>query len=520
LNSQLERITKHLQQVSSDDLSIGLKGLEKESLRVSPQGSISSAAHPNAFGSALCHPYITTDYSEALVELVTGAKSSGDDALAELEKIHQFVYANLAGERLWVASMPCVLHGEESIPIARYGSSNVGRMKHVYRVGLGFRYGRIMQAIAGLHFNYSPAPSVWPALATVLGETNDRAFRDRCFMGMLRNLKTNNWLVSYLFGASPAVCKSFLPNGGAGLEAFDRNTWYYPHGTSLRLSDIGYSNRAVGGLQISYNSLDQYVEGLALAIAAPHPAYARIGARRNGEWLQLNANVLQIENEYYSFVRPKRVPEGNEKRTSALARRGIQYVELRSVDLDPWEPLGMSTETMRFLEVFCLSALLTPSAPMTASSQTEQDDNLQCVARFGRKPGAMLSRDGESLELRAWALTMLDQLQHVAQLLDAESVTPVFAQAVATQRAKVEDPSLTPSARVLADMRAHSEGFYHFAMRRSVEVQQWFAKRPLPDCDARRMQADAAKSHVEQQEIEARDDASFEEYLARYFEQP
>lgn len=515
MNAHLERVVKRLKQAPPSDLATGLKGLEKESLRVNTEGSISTAPHPPKLGSALCHPYITTDYSEALVELVTGARSEGADALQELELIHQFMYQNLGDERLWVASMPCVLHGAESIPIARYGSSNVGRMKHVYRVGLGFRYGRIMQAISGLHFNYSPSESTWPALAAALEATDDRAFRDRCFMGMLRNLKTNNWLVSYLFGASPAVCKSFLPNGGAGLEAFDRNTWYYPHGTSLRLSDIGYSNRAVGGLQISYNSLEEYVAGLARAIAAPHPPYARIGTRRNGEWLQLNANVLQIENEYYSFVRPKRIPEGNEKRTSALSQRGIQYVELRSVDLDPWEPLGMSADTMRFLEVFSLAALLAPSEPMTARSQAEQDDNLQTVARCGRRADVMLSRSGHDISLRDWSLSVLDQLDEIAELLDAGN--GVFRAAVSAQRAKVEDVALTPSARVLADMRSHSEGFYHFAMRRSAATQEWFANQQLASTDLERMKADVVASHEQQATIEAQDTVPFEDYLADYF---
>lgn len=512
---------RHLRTANLTDLASGFKGLEKESLRVSDEGSVSMAPHPRELGSALCHPRITTDYSEALLELVTAPSTSGDEVLGALREIHQFVYSQLDGECLWVASMPCVLQGEESIPIARYGSSNVGRMKHIYRVGLGFRYGRIMQAIAGIHFNYSPAASVWPALAAAVGETDDRQFRDRCFMGMLRNLKATNWLVSYLFGASPAVCKSFLPNGGAGLEAFDRNTWYYPHGTSLRLSDIGYSNRAVGGLQISYNSLDEYVAGLARAVAMPHPPYERIGTQRDGAWLQLNANVLQIENEYYSFVRPKRVPEGNEKRTSALARGGIEYVELRSVDLNPWEPTGISERTMRFLEVFCLAALLTPSAPMRSSGQAEQDDNVQAVARFGRSAGLKLRRGGEQVAVADWALEILDQLESVAELMDVGIRTEDgFAAAVRAERAKVVDPSLTPSARVLAEMRGQGEGFYHFAMRRSRDIASAMTAAPLAGEVMADWQTQARESLDRQGQLEAESRESFENYLKAYFSQP
>lgn len=498
----------------------GRKGLEKESLRVAASGGIAQTPHPQALGSALCHPQITTDYSEALLELVTGTHVNPTDVLAELLNVHQFVYQQLEDEFLWVASMPCVLDGEKSIRIAEYGSSNVGRMKHVYRIGLGYRYGRIMQAIAGIHFNYSPPESLWGALAESLGYSDHQSFRDRQFMGMLRNIKRLNWLVSYLFGSSPAVCKSFLPAGGAGLEAYGRDTWYYPHGTSLRLSDIGYSNRAAGGLRISYNSLGEYVEGLRHAIASPHPAYSRIGTHRDGEWLQLNANVLQIENEYYSFVRPKRVPTGNEKRTSALARDGIQYVELRSLDLDPWAPAGLTDVTMRFLEVFMVGALLSPASQNDDASQAEQDENLQSVARNGRAAGLTLKRDGKSIMLKDWASETLESLTAVARLLDASAGSSAYSAAVDAQRAKVADPDETPSARVVAAMRAEGEGFYHFAMRRSKASAEWFGNQPVDAASSATLKASAEQSLSDQAAIEAADNQSFDKYLAEYFAQP
>ena len=136
-------------------LAGGSIGIEKECLRVDKNGKLSQQPHPASLGSALTNPYITTDFSEALLELITPPEPGVSAALECLQKIHQFVYSQLEDESLWNASMPCVVAGEDGIPIAQYGSSNSGMMKTVYRRGLGHRYGKMMQAIAGVHFNYS-----------------------------------------------------------------------------------------------------------------------------------------------------------------------------------------------------------------------------------------------------------------------------------------------------------------------------------------------------------------------------
>src|SRR5687768_1611137 len=148
-------------------LSGGLKGADGEALRVTPSGRISHASHPRALGSALTHPHVTTDYSEALIELVTPPFPRAWELQQYLCDIHQFVYSELGDELLWATSMPCGIKDDGEIPIARYGSSNIGRMKHVYRVGLGLRYGRMMQAISGVHFNYSFPDRLWPVLEAV-----------------------------------------------------------------------------------------------------------------------------------------------------------------------------------------------------------------------------------------------------------------------------------------------------------------------------------------------------------------
>jgi len=322
-------------------------GLEKESLRVAVNGGIAQTAHPAALGSALTHPSITTDYSEALLEFVTPPFHHFCDTLGFLDDTHRYVYSQLDNEILWASSMPCVVEGDASIPIAQYGSSNAGLMKTAYRRGLGHRYGRMMQAIAGVHFNYSYPEAFWEMLQTVVGNQEDlQTFISESYIGMVRNLQRYGWLVPYLFGASPAICASFLGASPTSLKKWREFSYYAPYATSLRMGDIGYQNDKEGeaGIRVNYNSLQGYVDSLQTAISTPYPEYAEIEMVRDGEWQQLNSNTLQIENEYYSSVRPKQILQGEEKPSLALARRGVAYLELRSLDVNAYEPLGISEE--------------------------------------------------------------------------------------------------------------------------------------------------------------------------------
>ena len=391
----------------------GLVGLEKESLRVSPAGGISQRPHPRVFGSPLTHPYLTTDYSEALLEIITPPLSSPTAALGFLRDAHKFVYQGLEDEILWATSMPCVLADLDSIPIAEYGPSNAGVMKTVYRRGLGHRYGKVMQVIAGAHFNYSVPTDLWPALQALDGDRGAlRAYTDTGYFGLIRNLLRWGWLVPYLFGASPAVCKSFLGGKPTRLLEFDETTYYEPFATSLRMGDIGYQNsKELGaGVKADYGSLEDYVGSLTRAIESPSPQYQRIGVKVNGRYEQLNANILQIENEYYSSVRPKQVPVGNEKPTLALRRRGVRYVELRSPDVNAFEPLGISEPQARFLEALMVFCLIAESPVINLHERQEIDRNLGGVAHRGRDPGLYLQRNGLEVKLRDWGRDLDEDL--------------------------------------------------------------------------------------------------------------
>lgn len=515
-----KRLTKIIDSGQGHMLRGGLRGVEKESLRVRRNGKIAQSPHPKALGSALMHPHITTDYSEALLEFVTPPVNTLGETLQTLTDIHKFVYDRLDDELLWAMSMPCIVDGDKSVPIARYGTSNVGRMKHVYRRGLDYRYGRTMQAIAGIHFNYSLPPAFWTIYRELLGERRAPFdFVADQYFALIRNFQRHGWIIPFLFGSSPAICRSFLGGKLDGFQPFNGATLYEPYATSLRMSDVGYKNRAQAGLEISYNSLDEYVRDLTRAIETPDPEYQAIGTCVNGEWRQLNANVLQIENEYYSFVRPKNVTHSGEKPTLALKRRGVQYAEIRALDVNPFEPNGLDPAALRFIEAFLIFCLLEDSPPISARERGDISYNQGQVARYGRDPALRLRQGDRSLRLRDWALDIIQAMSGICEILDGDAPERPYAQALAAQTDNIKNPDGLPSARVLESMRAHNESFVQFAMRLSNEHETYFKSWNMDPAIARRYEEMAADSLRQQAELEESDEEPFEDYLARYFAQ-
>ncbi|MDX1442297.1 MAG: glutamate--cysteine ligase [Gammaproteobacteria bacterium] len=496
----------------------GLKGLEKESLRVDPHGHLALTEHPDALGSTLTHPQITTDYSEALLEFITPPFADSAATIDDLMNVQRFVYQNLDNELLWATSMPCILEADDEIPIAWYGTSNVGMMKHIYRRGLGHRYGRRMQTISGVHFNYSVPEVFWPAWRDVSGfEGSDFALRTTSYFALIRNFQRVGWIIPYLFGASPAVCRSFLPEGFNGFERFDRHTLYLPHATSLRMSDIGYKNKVQAALNISYNSLDAYVDSLTYAIETPWKDYDRIGVKVDGEYRQLNNHILQIENEYYSFIRPKNIARSGEKPTHALKRGGVKYIEVRALDVNAFEPAGVNREQLDFLEVFLVFCLVTESPMIRPVEQAEINYNQERVAIRGRQPGLTLKRGGRDVLLKDWVLEMIDVMRPVAELLDGCENGNRYSRALDNTRELAAHPEMTPSARMLDEMRERNESFNAFALRKSIEHQQAHLAEPLSDELAARYKREAEESLAERKRLEESETSDFDTYLADYF---
>jgi glutamate--cysteine ligase len=498
----------------------GKKGIEKESLRITLEGNLAQTPHPHTLGSALTHPYITTDYSESLLEFITPPYSEVQEALAFLSLTHQFVYHHLEQELLWVTSMPCAVKDDHSVPLARYGCSNIGKMKHIYRRGLGYRYGRVMQTIAGVHFNYSLPESFWPIFREQEKNIYSlREFIDDNYFCLLRNFQRLGWLVPYLFGASPAVCSSFLKIRPKNFAKLDSGTYLLPYATSLRMSDIGYKNKTQANLDISYNTLSEYIAGLTHAMETPYPPYEDIGIVVNGKYRQLNTNILQIENEYYSFIRPKQIAQPSEKPTLALKRRGVQYVELRALDISAYDPLGVNEYQLRFLEALLILCLLKESPPLSVDERREADHNQRIAACCGRDPHLKLQQNGQPRLLQSWAHEICDEMEGVCELLDQGELDRPYTKALAMQLEVVPHEELTPSARILAEMREGQESFNDFAMRLSKAHADHFKQLSLKKDQLQYFTKLARQSWQQQQAIEAADNLSFQEYLSHYFAQ-
>jgi glutamate--cysteine ligase len=501
-------------------LQHGLKGVERESLRVLADGRIAPTPHPAALGSALTNENITTDFSEALIELVTPTFTNSWELLQYLCDLHQFVYRRLGDELLWATSMPCPLKDDADVPTAWYGTSHVAQMKRVYREGLRNRYGALMQAISGLHFNYSFPVRFWEVYADIEqqrpGDTQD--FRSASYFDVLRNFRRMGWMVLYLFGTSPAVGRDFLQGDMSGLVALDDLTAYGPHATSLRMSDLGYRNRDQAGVSVSANSLPEYIRDLRRAITTPHPAYQAMGLKKDGQWLQLNSNVLQIENEYYSPIRPKRVARSGESPSTALLRGGVEYVELRALDVSAFDPVGVNQTKLRFLEAFVALCALRGSPPIDASEQSAIDDNYLKVSRRGREPGLNLARDGRMLPLGTWAAEILDSMTGICELLDQGDESRPYTMALRAQHEKLQDVSRTPSARLLKELTTTGESFFDMALRMSGLHRDYFLSLAAPPLGRQgEFEEQARESLLRQAAVEAADKGTFEDYLAKYF---
>jgi glutamate--cysteine ligase len=499
----------------------GLRGIERETLRVDRQGHLARTPHPIGLGSALTHAQITTDYAEALLEFITPAEHDIGVAINRLDAIHRYAYAKLGGELLWSQSMPCTLPSEDEIEIAWYGKSHIGMLKHVYRRGLALRYGKAMQCIAGIHYNYSLPETLWKLLAESEGIAEERRialrdFQSESYIATIRNFRRYSWLLMYLFGASPALSKDFLRGRDHCLETLSADTLYLPYATSLRMSDLGYQNDAQAGLRPHENSLESYVTSLMDAVNRPYPPYAEIGTKKDGEWIQLSTNILQIENEYYSTIRPKRVIRTGERPVQALCRRGVQYIEVRCLDVDPFEPVGIALETGRFLDAFLLFCALEESPLINAMEGQVHARNFARTVKEGRRPGLTLTRDDGEVPLKDWAEDLLARIRPVAELLDSEhNAGGSHLAALDAQLAKVANPERTPSARVLDQVRALGS-FAAFGIQQSEAHAQAFLSEPLMPAETMLFDEMARDSLDEQRRIEASDTGSFDDFVAAY----
>lgn len=503
------------------------RGIEREALRILPEGKLSEHGHYHQLGSALTHGQITTDYSETLLEFITPVSHSPEQAIAQLQDIQKYTFAHIEGELLWPMSMPCFVNDAEKIPLAQYGSSNIGKMKTVYRQGLKNRYGSMMQVISGIHFNFSFSQDFWQVqqnLHQSAGEVSlplDEFISERYF-SILRNYKRFCWLIPYLYGSSPALCGSFL-QGKEHKLPFKKSPFgalYLEHATSLRMSDLGYTSSEQSALPICYNNLADYVDGVQKAIKLKSKDFASIGVKVDGKYQQLNDNVLQIENELYAPIRPKRVAKPGEKPSVALGERGVEYIEVRALDVNPFSDTGISIEQVHFLDIFLTYCAFIDNKEFDCTRQKLHEDNMDSVVLRGRDPELLLSDANCSGEVTlksvvTWGNELFEQMQQVAALLDKAYQTSKYSEAIVREQAKINDSSLTPSAQLVSIIK--DQCLSQYALDRASEYQQEAKSREYQFYDQAFFDQSVPASHKAQAEIETGDVLNFDDFLSDYF---
>jgi glutamate--cysteine ligase len=499
------------------------RGIEREALRILPEGKLSSHSHYHQLGSALTHGQITTDYSESLLEFITPVSESPEESIAQLQDIQKFTFSQIEGELLWPMSMPCFVGDAEHVQLAQYGSSNIGTMKTVYRQGLKNRYGSMMQVIAGIHFNFSFSENFWQVKKTLHNDQQPLSdFISDGYFSVLRNYKRFCWLIPYLYGSSPAICRSFL-QGKEHKLPFKKTPFgalYLEYATSLRMSDLGYTSSEQSSLKICYNNLADYVEAVQEAIELKSNDFADIGVKVDGKYQQLNDNVLQIENELYAPIRPKRVARSGEKPSQALGERGVEYIEVRALDVNPFVETGISIEQVYFLDIFITFCALAGDNELDCESQRAHEKNMDDVVLRGRDPELLLcdiDKQGQVKQksVKQWGNELFEQMKQVAELLDNAYQSTKYSESITREWQKIIDSNLTPSAQMLSIIQEQKLSDYSLAQAKSYQAEA--AKRDYQFYSEEHFSRSAIKSHTEQAEIEHNDTANFDTFLADYF---
>lgn len=501
-----------------NELSKMKVGLEKEGLRVISSGNMAADQHPKSLGSKLTNDFITTDYSESLLELITPPIIDSEKAMTWLENIHKFTYNKINDSNLiWPSSMPCEILSNDEIKVADYGKSNIGKLKTVYRVGLGHRYGKEMQVIAGLHYNTSFSREFWALLHKE--ESSDEELKDfinRRYFDAIRNFKKYSWLLIYLFGASPVIDKSFLKNKKHELKELNSSDFYLPYATSLRMGGLGYTNSNQSEIFVCFNKLSSYIESLNCASITPSSTYEQIGMMKDGKYKQLSTSHLQVENEFYSTIRPKRVPGNDQSVIQALKEEGIEYLELRLLDINPFAPVGIDLDQMNFLDAFILFCLLENSPLCTKESHLEDEYNKSAIVDKGRDPKLLLKKDNQDISVKDWSLEVFSKIKMVAKLIDDANGDSKVEQSCSLEEKKAIDSSLTPSAKVLAELTNKNITFKEFNLELSKNHKNFFSSMKFTSKVMELLEESIPSSINKQKSIEDSEELEFSEYLSKY----
>ncbi|MDF2612328.1 MAG: glutamate/cysteine ligase,/amino acid ligase [Clostridia bacterium] len=422
-----------------EELLSGRFGIEREALRINRDGKLAVTNHPEVFGDKLLNPYITTDFSESQVELITPALKTTKETYDFINALYDITALEIGDEYLWPQSMPCDIPEDEHIPIAKYSDCGECKKAREYREKLFKKYGGKKQLISGIHYNFSFDDILFKKLyAYQKPSMGYKLFKDSLYLKVVRNYLRYRWLLIYLTGAAPIIHSSYTKTCTKGLIPIKGDSFSNEGAISYRNGECGYKNHT--DLFPDYASVESYVKSIEDFV---------------------KENTIQSHKELYTQIRPK--AKDNKDLLNSITEDGIQYIEIRSIDINPFEKGGISLDDLDFIHIFMLYLLLKEE---TNYKEWQQDAlfNQKLISKGGME-NVCLIKDGEETTKREWALNILDEVKNMSEVLclDRESL-------IEKMRQKVLDSKQTYAYQMAE--RAKEEGYLPAHIRLAKEYRQ------------------------------------------------
>lgn len=375
------------------DIKKGRFGIEKESLRVNENGELALTNHPKFFGDKIKNPYITVDFSESQIEMITPTESSVEKAYDFLRNIHEIVATNLKDEYLWSQSVPPILPSEELIPLGKFPQN---KELEKYREKLALKYGRKKQLLSGIHFNFSFDDEFLKELYELSKEkTSFKEFKNNIYLKISRNYFKYGWMIIYLLGASPVIHETYLQKCIDKMKKFTEDTYYFEDLVSFRNGSCGYRNEK--DFFVNYESVDKYVESLERLI---------------------EKESISSAKEYYSPIRLK--TKNPKEILLELKNSGIEYLEFRSIDLNPFSEIGIEKADLEFLHLFILFLFLKDDELFEEKDYFRYLKNQEILANKGNSDEfRLICCEDKNVSPKEYSIVILEEIERHLKAIGA-----------------------------------------------------------------------------------------------------
>ncbi|WP_343183925.1 glutamate--cysteine ligase [Buchnera aphidicola (Ceratovacuna keduensis)] len=428
------------------------RGIERESIRIDENGNFSKKLHPKKLGSSLTHKWITTDFSENLIEFVSPKTKNINELKKFLKDIYIYTIKNLNKEMLWPLSIPPYYpKNEKIIKIAKYGNSIIGKKKELYRIGLKNRYGTYKNIISGIHYNFSFSSKFWKKY--INKKKINKNMISKGYMHIIRNYYRFGYFISYVFGASPYISKKIKTKNKIKINKYylkeKEDILFSKWSTSLRNSKFGNYNNIKKKINIKFNSLSEYIKKVKKALNTKDKDFKKIKNKKQ----QINDNIIQLENELYIQIRPKQNTKKNETQLNALEKRGIKYIEIRSLDINPFSNIGIKKYQIFFLDLFLIWCISKKSPYIKKCEMKKINKNWENICIKGKKPGQKIYINNKKKTFIKISLKILKKIKKIAKILDSNTNSKEYEKACNKVKKILKNKKLTYSSKILNNIK-------------------------------------------------------------------